>query len=76
MKKQTNSNVQKELDKVKNSLANSSTLTREQYLELYSVQQTLSWVLNPELSAAPFDVVINGKVQSLTYPISMDTPAN
>lgn len=56
--------IQNELEKIKGSLVDEHT-TREQYSELYVVQQALSWVLNPELAAPPYDVIMNGKVQPL-----------
>lgn len=67
----TQTEIKKELEKIESSLINSS-LTREQYLELYAVQQALSWVLDSELAAAPYDVVMSGKVQ----PLTADIPAN
>ena len=63
--------IRKELEKTKNSLVNPS-LTREQYLELYAVQQALTWVLDSELAAAPYGAVMSGKVQPLTDLPTMD----
>jgi hypothetical protein len=67
----TETAIKQELEKIESSLINSS-LTREQYLELYAVQQALTWVLDSELAAAPYDVVMSGKVQ----PLMVDTLAN
>ena len=58
------SEVKKEIEKISSSLIDLST-TQEQYLELYAVQQALTWVLDSELAAAPYGVVMSGKVQPM-----------
>lgn len=74
---QIDSTIQEELNKIENSLVN-GVLTREQYLELYAVQQALTWVLNSELAAAPYNVVMDGKIQPLIQDLvpTEDTLAN
>ena len=42
------------------------------YCQLYAAQQALSWALDPELAAAPFNVIVGGKVQ----PLTLGTPGD
>ena len=76
MTTQSTTAIQEELKKIESSLVKEN-LTREQYLELYSAQQALTWALNSKLAAAPHDVIVNGKVQPrILDSVVMDTPAN
>lgn len=45
------------------------TTPPDQYCQLYAAQQAISWIINPRFAAAPFDVIMNGKVQALTADI-------
>jgi len=51
--------IQEESAKIYCSLI-SGELTKEQYSELYSAQQALSWVLG--IGASPYETVMTGKV--------------
>ena len=57
--------IQVELDRVSRRLRQ-EVGAAGLYCQLYAAQQALSWALDPELAAAPFDAIVSGKVQSLT----------
>ena len=63
--------IQSELDRVSERLRQEMGAAGL-YCQLYAVQQALSWALNPEGAAAPFDVIVGGKVQPLTREKKLD----
>lgn len=63
--------IQSELDRVSERLRQEMGAAGL-YCQLYAVQQALSWALNPEGAAAPFDVIVGGKVQPLTPEKKVD----
>ena len=63
--------IQSELDRVSERLRQEMGAAGL-YCQLYAAQQALSWALNPEGAAAPFDVIVGGKVQPLTREKKLD----
>lgn len=62
--------MERELERVKRGLREPQS--DERYCHLYAAQQALSWALDPQGFAAPYDTIVNGKIQ----PLIKDTQAD
>jgi hypothetical protein len=60
--------IQRELDRIGTALRQSQPGLR--YSQLYAAQQALSWTIEPEIIAAPFDTIV--EVTSGTVEDSKD----
>lgn len=57
--------ISDELTKIQNALNDKNT-SPEHWGQLYVAQQAAIWVINGDRAAAPYDVIMNGKVQPPT----------
>lgn len=62
--------IKKELQEI-SKLLNDGSLAAEKWGQLYAVQQALTWVINPSISAPPCQVVLEGKaITTVDIPVS------